>query len=66
MKKLGKPVPDAPTVLAPGEKSNSVAPATTNGTPITTVGGPAVPTKRVVGITKVNFVSGSKLSTTGD
>ncbi|KHN81017.1 Zinc finger RNA-binding protein 2 [Toxocara canis] len=63
MKKLGKPVPETPTVLAPGEKSNSAAPAA-NGTPIATVGGPAVPTKRVVGITKMNFVGGQKLQTT--
>ncbi|VDN19806.1 unnamed protein product, partial [Gongylonema pulchrum] len=45
MKKLGKPVPETPTVLAPGEKSNKPG-APTNGNPISTVGGPAVPTKR--------------------
>lgn len=47
MKKLGKVVPDTPTVLAPGEKSNSAA-LPTNGAPISTVGGPAVPSKRVI------------------
>uniref|UniRef100_A0A915BLQ4 DZF domain-containing protein n=1 Tax=Parascaris univalens TaxID=6257 RepID=A0A915BLQ4_PARUN len=62
MKKLGKPVPETPTVLAPGEKSNSSA-STTNGAPISTVGGPAVPTKRVVGIPTVSFVGGQKLQT---
>lgn len=50
MKKLGKPVAETPTVLAPGEKSNKPG-VPVGGTPISTVGGPAVPTKRV------NFIS---------
>ncbi|VDD86816.1 unnamed protein product [Enterobius vermicularis] len=63
MKKLGKVVPDTPTVLAPGEKSNSAA-LPTNGAPISTVGGPAVPSKRVIGVPTMNFVGGQKLQST--
>ncbi|VDK80238.1 unnamed protein product [Litomosoides sigmodontis] len=60
MKKLGKPVAETPTVLAPGEKSNKPG-VQTGGTPISTVGGPAVPTKRVIGVSTVKFVGGEKL-----
>ncbi|VDN01120.1 unnamed protein product [Thelazia callipaeda] len=60
MKKLGKPVAEAPTVLAPGEKSNKPG-VPVSGSPISTVGGPAVPTKRVIGVPAVKFVGGDKL-----
>ncbi|VBB26928.1 unnamed protein product [Acanthocheilonema viteae] len=63
MKKLGKPVAETPTVLAPGEKSNKPG-VPTSGTPISTVGGPAVPTKRVIGVPTVKFVGGEKLQST--
>ncbi|VDM49171.1 unnamed protein product [Toxocara canis] len=51
MKKLIKSVPETSAVTAPGEGSNSAAPAAT-------VGGPAVPTRRV------NFIGGQKLQMT--
>uniref|UniRef100_A0A0R3S5U1 DZF domain-containing protein n=1 Tax=Elaeophora elaphi TaxID=1147741 RepID=A0A0R3S5U1_9BILA len=60
MKKLGKPIAETPTVLAPGEKSNKPG-VPAGGTPISTVGGPAVPTKRVIGVSTVKFVGGEKL-----
>ncbi|CAG9535610.1 unnamed protein product [Cercopithifilaria johnstoni] len=63
MKKLGKPVAETPTVLAPGEKSNKPG-VPASGTPISTVGGPAVPTKRVIGVPTVKFVGGEKLQST--
>uniref|UniRef100_A0AAF5Q2K8 DZF domain-containing protein n=2 Tax=Wuchereria bancrofti TaxID=6293 RepID=A0AAF5Q2K8_WUCBA len=63
MKKLGKPVAETPTVLAPGEKSNKPG-VPSGGTPISTVGGPAVPTKRVIGVPTVKFVGGEKLQST--
>uniref|UniRef100_A0A8R1XPR5 DZF domain-containing protein n=1 Tax=Onchocerca volvulus TaxID=6282 RepID=A0A8R1XPR5_ONCVO len=63
MKKLGKPVAETPTVLAPGEKSNKPG-VPAGGTPISTVGGPAVPTKRVIGVPTVKFVGGEKLQNT--
>lgn len=38
---------EVPTLLAPGEKSNRAINISSAGAPISTVGGPAVPTKRV-------------------
>uniref|UniRef100_A0A158R5J6 DZF domain-containing protein n=1 Tax=Syphacia muris TaxID=451379 RepID=A0A158R5J6_9BILA len=45
MKKLGRTVSDSPTVLAPGEKSNSATTNPSNGATNATVGGSAVSSK---------------------
>ncbi|CAB3408200.1 unnamed protein product [Caenorhabditis bovis] len=62
-KKLGKPIPEnAPTIIAPNETGGTrcvaAKPAITSGPELYGV-------KKVVGINTVNFVGGSKLSTTG-
>ncbi|CAD6184812.1 unnamed protein product [Caenorhabditis auriculariae] len=65
-KKLGKPIPSTePTIIPPSELGGTIPPVAHQsaipGAPIPTVG----VSKRVVGISTVNFVGGSKLSSTG-
>ncbi|KAK6029186.1 zinc finger, C2H2 type, partial [Ostertagia ostertagi] len=63
-KKLGKPIPSTePTIIPPSEMGGVIPPppSTSTATPASTANAAA---KRVVGISTVNFVGGTKLSST--
>ncbi|VDO64734.1 unnamed protein product [Heligmosomoides polygyrus] len=63
-KKLGKPIPSTePTIIPPSEMGGVIPPppSTSTTSPAAAANGGA---KRVVGISTVNFVGGTKLSTT--